>query len=182
MRIISGIYKSRRITAPTNLSVRPTTDAGKETLFNILANSFAFPEASFLDLFAGTGNISYEVLSRGCRDVTSVDSNYKCTGFIKSTVAQLDMSGILVVKMDVFNYLQDATRKFDIIFADPPYMSPDTPRIHQLVFERNLLNEHGVLIIEHGNDQNFSNLVHLKDERSIGNVNFTIFKSNVNQI
>jgi len=180
LRIISGIYKSRRITAPSNLSARPTTDAGKETLFNILANNFSFPDSSFLDLFAGTGNISYEVLSRGCLDVTSVDSNYKCTGFIKGTVAALEMEGIEVVKMDVFKYLESVTRKFDIIFADPPYMSPETPGIHERVFNRNLLNEDGLLIIEHGNDEHFGDLAHLKDERSIGNVNFTIFKSNVN--
>ena len=175
MRIISGTHKSRRITAPSNLSVRPTTDAGKESIFNILTNSFLFEEISFLDLFAGTGNITYEVSSRGCNDVISVDQNYRCAGFIKSTLLELNMDGIEVIKSDVYKYLAETQKTWDIIFADPPYMSSDTARIHELVFERNLLKEGGFLILEHGNDQKFSNLAHLRDERVIGNVNFTIF-------
>jgi len=175
LRIISGTHKSRRITAPSNLSVRPTTDAGKESLFNILTNSFLFEEISFLDLFAGTGNITYEVSSRGCNDVTSVDQNYRCTGFIKGTASELNMDGIEVIKRDVYKYLAETQKTWDIIFADPPYMSSDTHLIHELVFERNLLKEGGFLILEHGNDQKFSDLSHLKDERVIGNVNFTIF-------
>lgn len=175
MRIISGYHKGRRIVAPSQLSVRPTTDAGKESLFNILANHFSFDDISFLDLFAGTGNISYEVASRGCVDVTAVDQEYRCIGFIKSIVAKFEMDGFHVVKSDVYKYLDTVHRTFDIIFADPPYMSPETANIHQIVFERNLLNKGGFLIIEHGNDEKFDDLPYLRDTREIGNVNFTIF-------
>ena len=175
MRIISGYHKGRRITAPSQLSVRPTTDAAKESLFNILANHFYFPNISFLDLFAGTGNISYEAASRGCTDITAVDQEYKCTGFIKSTVSDFEMEGFQVVRNDVYKYLQNLNRTFDIIFADPPYMSLNTVNVHQIVFERNLLNKGGFLIIEHGKEEKFDNLPHLKDKREIGNVNFSIF-------
>ena len=176
MRIISGYHRGRRITAPSQLSVRPTTDAAKESIFNILANHFFFDDVSFLDLFAGTGNISYEVSSRGCTDVTAVDQEYRAVGFIKSTAASFDMEGFHVVKSDVYKYLKTVNRTFDIIFADPPYMSPDTKNIHTLVFEYKLLNKGGFLIIEHGNDEKFDDLSHLRDTRKIGNVNFTIFK------
>jgi len=175
LRIISGLHKGRRITAPSQIRVRPTTDAAKESLFNILANKYSFEDISFLDLFSGTGNISYEIASRGCTDITAVDNNYRCAGFIKETVRNLNLDGVRVEKGDVYQYLDTVTRKFDLIFADPPYMSEDTHRIHELVFERTLLKENGRLIIEHGNDQNFGKLAHLVDERTIGNVNFTIF-------
>ena len=170
------MYKSRRITAPSVLPVRPTTDAAKESLFNILANSFAFDQISFLDLFAGTGNISYEMASRGCKDITALDTDYRCTGFMKDTKSILGIEGFQVVKRDAYKYLEEASRSFDIIFADPPYKHKETALIHELVFERDLLKVGGCLILEHGNDQDFSRLSHLKDERRIGNVNFTIFR------
>ena len=170
------MYKSRRITAPSVLSVRPTTDAAKESLFNILANSFSFDEISFLDLFTGTGNISYEMASRGCQDIIAVDIDYRCTGFVKDTASNLGMEGLHVVKRDVYLYLQEVSRSYDIIFADPPYKHKETALIHELVFKRSLLKDDGCLILEHGDDQDFSSLPHFKDERRIGNVNFTIFK------
>ncbi|MBL4754150.1 MAG: RsmD family RNA methyltransferase [Flavobacteriales bacterium] len=176
MRIISGLYKGRRITAPSVLPVRPTTDAAKESLFNILSNSFSFDQISFLDLFTGTGNISYEMASRGCTDISAVDIDYRCTGFVKATASNLGMEGLLAVKRDVYQYLREVSRSYDIIFADPPYKHGETALIHKLVFERGLLEEDGCLILEHGEDQDFSSLAHLHDERRIGNVNFTIFK------
>jgi len=170
------LYKSRRITAPSALPVRPTTDAAKESLFNILAYDFSFDEISFLDLFAGTGNISYEMASRGCTDITAIDIDYRCTGFVKATASNLGMKGLHVVKRDAYMYLREVARSYDIIFADPPYKHKETALIHELVFERGILNDDGCLILEHGGDQNYSSLPHLKDERRIGNVNFTIFK------
>ena len=175
MRIVSGFHRGRRINPPAKLPVRPTTDAAKETLFNILANRYAFEEISFLDLFAGTGNISYEVASRGCSDLIAVDSNYQCTGFIKSVGTELNLEGLKVERNDVYGYLKFVSRTFDIIFADPPYQNRDLHRIHELVFQRNILKQEGCLIVEHGDDQSFSELEHFSDHRTIGSVNFTIF-------
>ena len=176
MRIIGGIYKSRRLNPPTNLPVRPTTDSAKESLFNILNNYFSFEEVAFLDLFSGTGNIAYEMSSRGSTDIECVEQDFKCVGFIKSTVEALEMHGVNVIRGDVFKYLEETHKKFDIIFADAPYMDTNTHLVHELVFDRQLLNSGGFLILEHGKDKNFSNLSNLKEARKVGNVNFTIFK------
>ena len=120
MRIISGLYKSRKILAPKNLPVRPTTDMAKESLFNILNNTFYFDDVSVLDLFAGTGNISYEFASRGTEQITCVDQDFGCIKFINKTAEQFDMP-INTIKSDVFKFLEKSTLQSNIIFADPPY-------------------------------------------------------------
>ena len=120
MRIISGNYKGRRIIAPKKLPVRPTTDMAKESLFNILRNRYSFSTISVLDLFAGTGNISYEFASRGAKAITAVDANAGCARFIQQTSEQLEMN-INVIKADVYGYLSRAAEQHDLIFADPPY-------------------------------------------------------------
>ena len=120
MRIISGKYKSRKITAPKKLPVRPTTDMAKEALFNILNNRFYFEDISVLDLFSGTGNISYEFASRGTEKITAVDSNFGCVKFINEISEQFDMD-INGIKNDVFKFLEQTNQHFDLIFADPPY-------------------------------------------------------------
>lgn len=150
MRIISGKYKGKRIQAPKNLPVRPTTDMAKEALFNILNNHYYFSEIKVLDLFAGTGNISFEFASRGCKLITAVDSFNGCVRFISKIVKELDFN-ITPIKSDVFKYLTNCSAKYDVIFADPPYdfEKEKFEEIATLVFSNNLLNENGMLIIEH---------------------------------
>ncbi|MEZ8003576.1 MAG: RsmD family RNA methyltransferase, partial [Patiriisocius sp.] len=120
MRIISGLHKGKRLMAPKSLPVRPTTDFAKEGLFNILNHRWMFQDISLLDLFSGTGNISYEFASRGCKDITSVDSHFGCVKYISKISEELDYN-IHAIKADIFKYTKMPSRSFDIIFADPPY-------------------------------------------------------------
>jgi len=120
MRIISGSHKGRRLRAPKNLPVRPTTDRSKEALFNILQNQYEWSEIKTLDLFSGTGNISYEFASRGVSSVTAVDQNRFCTAFISKSSKELELE-IQVIQSDVFKFIKDCSLEFDLIFADPPY-------------------------------------------------------------
>lgn len=182
MRIISGQHKGRRITAPKKLPVRPTTDMAKEGLFNILNNSFNFNRLQVLELFAGSGNISYEFSSRGAVSVTAVDENIDCIKFIRKTSEELDMN-ITPIKSDVFKYLEKAPIKADIIFADPPYDFDDEQfkKIADLVFEKELLNKDGVLIIEHSKYSKLSGFENFEVDRRYGNSVFTFFKTKLDE-
>lgn len=177
MRIISGIYKGRRISAPKKLPVRPTTDMAKESLFNILNNLYYFDEISVLDLFAGTGNISYEFASRGTENITAVDAHYACVKFINDTSENFDMP-IDVIKSDVYKYLEKSPQKFNIIFADPPYDFPseDFSKIADLVFQQKLLFEGGLLIIEHSKHTDLSHLEYYSYSKSYGGNCFSFFE------
>lgn len=179
MRIISGQHKGRRITAPRKLPVRPTTDMAKEALFNILNNRLHFNDLEVLDLFSGTGNISYEFSSRGAGSITAVDQDLECVKFIKKTATELDMD-ITVIKSDVFKYLERAPIKTDLVFADPPYDFDDAQfkNIADLVFEKNILNEDGILIIEHSKHTDLSALQNFYEARRYGNSVFSFFKPN----
>jgi len=150
MRIISGTHKARRISAPKKLPVRPTTDIAKEGLFNIINNRYYFSQISILDLFSGTGNISYEFASRGTKEITSVDGNYHCVKFINKISEEFEFP-ISTIKSDVYSYLEKVKQSQDIIFADPPYAFEKEAfvKIIELVFSNTLLEEGGVLIIEH---------------------------------
>ncbi|WP_411768720.1 RsmD family RNA methyltransferase [Winogradskyella sp. A3E31] len=176
MRIISGEFKGRRITAPSKLPVRPTTDMAKEALFNILNNRYYFDELSVLDLFAGTGNISYEFASRGCEAITAVDVHYGCVKFISETSDTFKMP-IETIKSDVFKYLEMTTESFDIIFADPPYDFPkeEFSKIPDLVFENNRLNENGLLIVEHSKHTDLSDLEFFSEQKNYGGNAFSFF-------
>lgn len=178
MRIISGIHKSKRIQAPKNLPVRPTTDMAKEALFNILNNLYYFNELAVLDLFSGTGNISYEFGSRGTENITAVDAHSGCIQFINTTAKMLDLS-IITIKSDVFKYLEKANAKFDIIFADAPYEFELElfEKIVALVFENNLLNEEGVLVIEHSKQTDFKNHTRLSYQKKYGGNMFSFFEN-----
>lgn len=178
MRIISGIHKSKRIQAPKNLPVRPTTDMAKEALFNILNNLYYFNELAVLDLFSGTGNISYEFGSRGTENITAVDAHSGCIQFINTTAKMLDLS-IITIKSDVFKYLEKANAKFDIIFADAPYEFELKlfEKIVALVFENNLLNEEGVLVIEHSKQTDFKNHTRLSYQKKYGGNMFSFFEN-----
>lgn len=177
MRIISGTYKGKRLMAPKNLPVRPTTDFAKEALFNILNHQVYFPEIRFLDLFAGTGNIGFEFASRGCEDVTSVDAHYGCVKYIQQISDELFFN-ITAIKSDVFKYTKMPHPAFDVIFADPPY----TFEIQQLadltenIFQNNLLKSEGLLIIEHTKHVDLTSIARFQEARKYGGSVFSFFK------
>lgn len=179
MRIISGKHKGKRLTAPKKLPVRPTTDMAKEALFNILENHYSFSEISVFDLFSGTGNIAYEFISRGAQQVTVVDANFHCIRFISKTLKEWEENSD-IVKSDVFKFLGKTQKTADIIFADPPYDLPisDFEKIINMVFEKNLLNADGILILEHSAKTTFSNLFGFMEKRKYGNSTFSFFKNN----
>ena len=177
MRIISGLYKSRKIIAPKNLPVRPTTDMAKESLFNILNNRFYFDAIAVLDLFAGTGNISYEFASRGTTQITCVDQDFKCVTFINETAKTFEMP-IQTFKSDVFKFLEKTTLEADLIFADPPYSFSEEQftTIAHLVFKNNLLLSDGVLIIEHSKHTNLSATPQYSHSKGYGGSVFSFFE------
>lgn len=177
MRIISGKYKGRRINPPKNLPVRPTTDMSKEALFNVLNNHFSFEGLKVLDLFSGTGNISYEFASRGSSPITSVDGDFGCVKFIKQTAAEYDFN-IAATKSDVFKFLERNNASFDIIFADPPYGLDQATfeKIVILVFEKNILNEEGMMIIEHSKYTKLDHMIHFSFQKSYGGSIFSFFE------
>ncbi len=175
MRIISGKHKGRRIQPPAKLPVRPTTDVAKEGLFNILMGRIDFEGLRLLDLFAGTGNISFEFASRGASRITSVDENQKCIAFISEYAKKLDILNIWTVRADAIRFLERSYEALDLIFADPPYDFQHYERIIQLVFEKQLLNENGMLILEHGKDKDFSKIKSFREQRKYGHVMFSFF-------
>ena len=149
MRIISGKYRGRAINPPKNLRARPTTDFAKENLFNILQNLVDFEQCDVLDLFAGTGSISYEFASRGANSVTSVEINAVHHNFIRTTAKSLGADNIYAVKANVFLYLKSCPKSFDIIFSDAPYDLEDLEQVVGLVLDSNILKEDGIFIFEH---------------------------------
>ena len=177
MRIISGKYKGRRIMAPKKLPVRPTTDMSKEALFNVLNNHFNFAGLKILDLFSGTGNISYEFASRGSEPIISVDADYGCISFIKKTANEFEFD-ITAIKSDVFQYLERTKGEFDIIFSDPPYNleQANFEKINTLVFENELLAQDGMLIIEHSKHTKLDHLSHFSFQKNYGGSVFSFFE------
>ncbi len=179
MRIIRGSHKGRRINPPGNLPVRPTTDLAKESLFNILEQDYYFDEVEVLDLFAGTGSISFEFASRGAVRVVSVDINVRCLNFIKETARKFGFENLQVVRSSVLNFIRVSSRKYDLIFADPPY---DLDRLDEMIdriFEKELLKPDGVLIVEHSAGWDFSGLPHFDRKRKYGKVNFSFFRQSL---
>jgi len=177
MRIVSGKYKSRRINAPKNLPTRPTTDIAKEALFNILNNLYYFENLTVIDLFAGIGSISFEFASRGAQHIISVDKHYGCTKFINATSQKLGMD-INIIKSDVYKFLEKSSLKADIIFADPPYNFDDEQflAISTLIFSKKMLNENGLLIIEHSKETDLSNNTHFSYAKRYGGSVFSFFE------
>lgn len=178
MRIISGRYRGKRLIAPKKLPVRPTTDMAKESLFNILNNQFYIEEIKVLDLFAGTGNISFEFASRGANSITAVDSHAGCIKYVSKINEELDFN-IDIIRSDVFQYLKRTVDKFDVIFADPPY-NLDLEKFQQIpesVFTNTLLQEDGLLIIEHSPQTNLSDLPNFKEQRKYGSSIFSFFQN-----
>jgi 16S rRNA (guanine966-N2)-methyltransferase len=177
MRIISGKYKGRRIFPPKGLPVRPTTDMSKEALFNVLNNHFSFEGLKILDLFSGTGNISYEFASRGCTPITSVDADFGCVKFIKQVATEYDFN-IAATKSDVFSFLEKNKTSYDIIFADPPYALDQKTfeKIVLLIFEKELLNEEGMMVIEHSKYTKLDHMINFSFQKSYGGSIFSFFE------
>lgn len=176
MRIISGIYGRRRFDVPSSFSARPTTDFAKENLFNVINNLTDLEGADALDLFAGTGSISFELLSRECKSVTAVEKNNAHASFIAKVAKELKTESLRLIRGDVFRYLHTApAQSFDFIFADPPYALKELPEVPLLVFERNLLRDGGIFVMEHPKTNDFSHLPYFNQHRMYGSVNFSIF-------
>ena len=177
MRIISGIHKGRRIIAQKKLPVRPTTDRSKEAIFNILQNQYYWENSSVLDLFSGTGSISYEFGSRGVKNIIAVDQNKMCVDFIRKTSVSLKLP-IRVIQMDVIKYLSSVKKSFDLIFADPPYNieTEQYTQIVKTVFSNKLLNNQGVLIIEHSEREDLEKNFGFVQSRKYGSNVFSFFK------
>lgn len=174
MRIISGNHRGKKIFAPIALPVRPTTDFAKEALFNIINNFFYFDSIKVLDLFAGTGNISYEFAARGAISVTSVDNNEKCIDFIRKTSEQLSFTQMDMFKSDVRKFLEMHSIQYNVIFADPPYDEP-FDCFPDIIFSRNLLLPEGWFILEHGPRKDYSSHPNFYQMRNYGKVHFSVF-------
>jgi 16S rRNA (guanine(966)-N(2))-methyltransferase RsmD len=176
VRIIGGKYSGRRIEVSKGFDSRPTTDFAREALFNILTNHFDFEDTAVLDLFSGTGSISFEFASRGCENIDLVDINGKATQFISKMAAEIGMKGIHAVRMDVFRFIPVCHKKYDIIVADPPYELKNIEAIPDLIMQFNLLKEKGWFILEHGKSNNFAGHPHFSEERNYGSVHFSFFR------
>ena len=190
MRIITGKYKGRHFDIPRTFKARPTTDFAKENIFNVLNSYIDFEGISALDLFSGTGSISLELLSRGCEHVVSVEMDRDHHRFIQECFRKLQgnnvqssmfnvqssMFNVQCIRGDVFRYIKSCKQQFDFIFADPPYALKELPTIPGLIFEKGLLKDDGILVFEHGKDNDFSSDPHFVEHRTYGSVNFSIFR------
>lgn len=175
MRIISGSHRGLKLQAPAKLPVRPTTDMAKEALFNIIEQKVNIDEISVLDLFAGTGNISFEFSSRGVKEITSVDRHAGCVKYIEEINQKLKFQST-IIRADVFKYLKTCVHKYDLIFADPPYDLPNIPEIIHWVQENSILKENGFLVIEHASLQNLSSYKGFVEARKYGTSTFSFFE------
>lgn len=178
MRVISGIYKGRRFDIPRTFKARPTTDFAKENLFNVLSNRLDFEsgELQVLDLFAGTGSISLELLSRGCAQVVSVEKDREHYAFICRVRQQLETTNWLPVRADVFRFAQTVNRQFDFIFADPPYELKGLETLPEIVLNHGLLKADGLFVLEHGKKNHFEEHPCFVERRVYGSVNFSFFR------
>jgi len=177
MRIITGKYKGRHFEIPRSFKARPTTDFAKENIFNVLMGYIDFDGTRALDLFAGTGSITLELLSRGCSQVVSVELDRDHHRFIQQCIAKLqEENNVQCLRADVFRFIKGGHQQFDFIFADPPYALKELPQIPDLVFAHNLLAPDGIFVFEHGKDNDFSGHPHFVEHRSYGSVNFTLFR------
>lgn len=177
MRIITGIYKGRHFDIPKTFKARPTTDFAKENIFNVLTRYIDLEGAEALDLFSGTGSISLELLSRGCKRVVSVEQDRDHHRFIQDCLKKLDTQACIPLRGDAFRFIKSSKQQYDLIFADPPYSLKELPLIPQLILDHGMLKETGVLVFEHGRNHDFSTHPHFVEHRSYGSVNFSIFRT-----
>ncbi len=176
MRIISGKYKGRRITPPPGLPVRPTTDFAKEGIFSVLNGMVDFDETKVLDLFAGTGNMSFEFISRGCPEVMAVDIEQRCVRFIGDTARNLGMEGLAAIRSNVMVFLKHPRMQYDLVFADPPYQMSGLPEFPGLVIASGLIAPGGLFVLEHSGRHTFSGHPMFLSQRGYGKVQFSIFR------
>lgn len=175
MRVISGSLKGRVIKAPKKLPVRPTTDKAKEGLFNILMNRLEMKELAVLDLFAGTGNMTFEFLSRGAVSTTSVDKNFHCVAFINTVLQDWKLSNGKALRTDAMKFISAPSGRYDLIFADPPYDFDHYPELVTRILENSLLNPEGLLIVEHPSSVSFEEVPQFQFVRNYGKVHFSFF-------
>ncbi|MGD9977535.1 MAG: RsmD family RNA methyltransferase [Bacteroidales bacterium] len=176
MRIVGGTFRGRQFNPPKNFNARPTTDFAKESLFNIINNNFYFDELNVLDLFSGTGSISFEFISREVTHVDAVEADFVHCKFIKDTALKLEIKNLMVFKANAFSFIGRCTSRYDIIFSDPPYDLKGIDQIPEIVLSRGLLNDNGWLVLEHSARYNFKDNPSLFDHRVYGSVNFSFFK------
>ena len=177
MRIVGGIHRGRHFSPGKSFKARPTTDMAKESLFNILFNQVDFEAIKVLDLFAGTGSISFEFISRGCTQITAVELNFQYVQFIKSVIEKLGAENEMqVIKGDAFKYCEKTTEQFDLIFADPPYDHKQFADVPKLVLNGDILKTGGLFILEHSKYYDFSNYPEFLEIRNYGSVHFSFFK------
>lgn len=175
IRIISGIYRGRRLRAPKNLPVRPTTDRAKEGLFNILRNRLIFEDISALDLFCGTGNLSFELASRGCEQIMAVDSNRNCIAFVEETAVKLQTSSIVSIRAEVMQFVNQSSQQFDLVLADPPYDYDQYEDLLSAILDGSLLVKDGICVLEHDSSLRFEASPGFTESRRYGNSSFSFF-------
>lgn len=176
MRIIRGKYGRRRFDVPSNISARPTTDFARENIFNVLDNLIDFEGCNALDLFAGTGAISFELLSRGCATVTAVEKASTQYNFIKKVAGMLNAGNLRLIRGDVFKYIESGAGPFDFVFADPPYDMPDFASVPGLILGSPLVKDGTLVVVEHSRNHDFSQLPGFFEHRVYGSVNFSLFR------
>lgn len=175
MRVIGGQFKGRRFTAPSHIKARPTTDFAREGLFNLLTHRVELNGISVLDLFAGTGAVSYEFASRGAELIIAIDKDNVAFNCIKKNCAQMGITQIHTIRMDALRYVRDAKRGFDIVFADPPYSLEIHEKLHSQLMEGNALAHDGLFILEHSEHDDFSHLAGFLEKRKYGQVVFSLY-------
>lgn len=176
MRIVGGEYGGRIFRPNKKLKARPTTDIAKEGLFNILENRYDFSNKTALDLFAGSGSIGYEFISRGCTELTLVEGNTNHFRFILEVLKTLQIENVKPFKTDVFKFLKSCSEKFNFIFADPPFDLKDFDKVPDIILKADILAENGLFIFEHPKEFNFSKHEFFKEVRKYGKVNFSFFE------
>lgn len=176
MRIIGGTLGGRKVNPPSKMpNTRPTTDVAKEGLFNVIENNLDIRQVKVLDLFGGTGSISYEFASRGAKEITVVEKDQRMYEFIKKTALQFQIENIRVIKMDVFKFIEQCPEKFDFIFAGPPYALASIDDLPVFVFRHKLLNTKGWFVLEHTPRNDYKQFPFYKTERNYGTTVFSIF-------
>ena len=176
MRVITGKYKGRHFPVPRTFKARPTTDFAKENLFNVLRAYVDFEDCTALDLFAGTGSITLEFLSRGCKRVVSVEKDRQHFAFISQTIKTLKDDAAVLACTDALRFVERCKDTFDVVFADPPYSMPELPELPKRVLGSGLLSEGGIFVLEHGKNYDFSSLPQFLEHRAYGSVNFSFFR------
>ena len=176
MRIITGIYKGRRFDIPRTFKARPTTDFAKESIFNVVNGYINLDGCTAVDLFSGTGSIALEMLSRGCAEVISVEADKDHYAFIRQCLKKIGATNCMAIRGDALKFIKSCHRQFDFIFADPPYSMPEIEHIPQMIIDKGMIADGGLLVFEHGKGNDFSAMPRFVEHRAYGSVNFSLFQ------